>query len=378
MKKFTFTLMAFVTLMVACSQETVEQAEADPIEDGEAVVAEEGNEEEEAEQQEVNEDLPNISILATGGTIAGSGSVGTNTTDYQAGDIAIEALIEAVPEMTEIANITGEQIVNIGSPDITNEHLLTLGNRINELLATDDVDGIVVTHGTDTMEETAYFLNLVVKSDKPVVLVGAMRPATAMSADGPLNLYNAVLVAGHEESVGRGTLVSFNDRIASARHVTKTDTTVVDTFVATEEGYLGRIVGGVPHYYTEITQSHTTETPFDISDLEELPQVDIIYGHQNNDPYMLDAAVENGAEGIIFAGSGNGSMSSVMQEAAMEIMEEGMPIVRASRVGNGTVSHKDDYLTADSLNPHKARILLMLALTVTDDEEEIQEYYDSY
>ncbi|MFA9457323.1 type II asparaginase [Halalkalibacter sp. AB-rgal2] len=378
MKKFTFTLMAFVTLMVACSQETVEQAEADPIEDGEAVVAEEGNGEEEAEQQEFNEDLPNISILATGGTIAGSGSVGTNTTDYQAGDIAIEALIEAVPEMTEIANINGEQIVNIGSPDITNEHLLTLGNRINELLATDDVDGIVVTHGTDTMEETAYFLNLVVKSDKPVVLVGAMRPATAMSADGPLNLYNAVLVAGHEESVGRGTLVSFNDRIASARHVTKTDTTAVDTFVATEEGYLGRIVGGVPHYYTEITQSHTTETPFDISDLEELPQVDIIYGHQNNDPYMLDAAVENGAKGIIFAGPGNGSMSSVMQEAAMDIMEEGMPIVRASRVGNGTVSHKDDYLTADSLNPHKARILLMLALTVTDDEEEIQEYYDSY
>ncbi|WP_274169691.1 type II asparaginase [Halalkalibacter sp. APA_J-10(15)] len=378
MKKFTFTLMAFVTLMVACSQETVEQAEADPIEDGEAVVAEEGNGEEEAEQQEFNEDLPNISILATGGTIAGSGSVGTNTTDYQAGDIAIEALIEAVPEMTEIANINGEQIVNIGSPDITNEHLLTLGNRINELLATDDVDGIVVTHGTDTMEETAYFLNLVVKSDKPVVLVGAMRPATAMSADGPLNLYNAVLVAGHEESVGRGTLVSFNDRIASARHVTKTDTTAVDTFVATEEGYLGRIVGGVPHYYTEITKSHTTETPFDISDLEELPQVDIIYGHQNNDPYMLDAAVENGAEGIIFAGPGNGSMSSVMQEAAMDIMEEGMPIVRTSRVGNGTVSHKDDYLTADSLNPHKARILLMLALTVTDDEEEIQEYYDSY
>lgn len=323
-------------------------------------------------------DLPNVAILATGGTIAGSGTSGTNTTEYKSGELGVQTLIDAVPEMTEIADISGEQIVNVGSPEITNEILLQLGNRINELLATDDVDGIVVTHGTDTLEETAYFLNLVVKSDKPVVVVGSMRPATAISADGPLNLYNAVLIASTEEAKGKGVMIGLNDRIGSARYVTKTNTTVVDTFKAHEEGYLGRIVGGVPYFYNEITKEHTTETVFDISKVEELPQVDIIYGYQNNDRYMFDAAVENGAEGIVVAGSGNGSMSDEYVDGAEAAVEAGTEVVVSSRVGTGTVSPKDSFMTSDSLNPQKARILLMLSLTETEEDTEIQAFFDKY
>ncbi|WP_228275629.1 type II asparaginase [Gracilibacillus oryzae] len=324
------------------------------------------------------EDLPNVAILATGGTIAGKGNSGTDTTSYKAGELSVESLIEAVPEMAEIADISGEQIANVGSPQITNDILLQLGKRINELLATDDVDGVVVTHGTDTLEETAYFLNLVVKSDKPVVVVGSMRPATAVSADGPLNLYNAVLLASSEESKGKGVLVSLNDRIGAARYITKTNTTVVDTFKATEEGYLGRIVGGVPYYYTESTRKHTDETAFDISEIDELPQVDIVYSYQNNQRYMIDAAVENGAEGLIIAGSGNGSLSSAYVEGAKDAVESGTEIVVSSRVGSGTVSPRDSFMTSDSLNPQKARILLMLALTVTEDDDQIQSFYDQY
>lgn len=330
------------------------------------------------EVEEDNNELPNVAILATGGTIAGAAASNTDTTGYSSGSIGVDTLIEAVPEMKEIANISGEQIANVGSTNVTNETLLTLGKRINELLATDDVDGIVVTHGTDTLEETAYFLNLVVKSEKPVVMVGAMRPATAISADGPMNLYNAVLLAGHEDSKGRGVLVSFNDRIGAAREVTKTNTTVPDTFKSTEQGYLGVIVGGKPHFYNRTTRKHTTETVFDISGIETLPKVDIIYGYQSDNRYLYESAVANGAKGIVVAAAGNGSMSSVAAEAAKAATEQGVHIVRSSRVGNGLVSQRDGSLTADTLNPQKARILLMLALTETNDAEEIQRFFDEY
>ena len=274
--------------------------------------------------------LPNVAILATGGTIAGSAPSNTATTGYTAGSIAIDTLIEAVPEMKNIANISGEQIVSVGSPNITNETLLTLGKRINELLAKDEIDGIVVTHGTDTLEETAYFLNLVVKSDKPVVMVGAMRPATAISADGPMNLYNAVLLAGHPEAKGRGVLVSFNDRIGAARYITKSNTTVPDTFKSVEQGYLGVIVGGKPYFYNKVTRKHTTETVFDISGVTSFRQVDIIYGHQNDGRHLYDAAVANGTKGIVVAGSGNGSMSSTSAAGARDAMEAGVHVVRSS------------------------------------------------
>ncbi|MDW3124660.1 type II asparaginase, partial [Vibrio sp. 1974] len=185
-------------------------------------------------------DLPNIKILATGGTIAGAGQSATESI-YTAGKVGVESLISAVPSMTNIADISGEQVVSIGSQDMNDEVWLKLAKRVNELLAQDDVDGIVITHGTDTLEETAYFLDLPVKSDKPVVIVGAMRPSTAMSADGPVNLYNAVVTATDEDSKGRGVLVAMNDTIFDARDVPKTNTTSVSTFQSPNFGPLGYI-----------------------------------------------------------------------------------------------------------------------------------------
>ena len=187
--------------------------------------------------------LPTVVILATGGTIAGSGATSTTTVGYKAATVPVQALIDAVPELKKIANVRGEQVFQIASQNMTNDYWLKLAKRVNDLLQQPEVSGIVVTHGTDTLEETAYFLNLVSKSEKPVVIVGAMRPSTALSADGPINLYNAVLIAGSKEAVGKGVLVCLNDQINAARDVTKTNTSTADTFKSPELGMLGYIQG---------------------------------------------------------------------------------------------------------------------------------------
>ncbi|MDY7433096.1 type II asparaginase [Bacillus sp. V26] len=327
-------------------------------------------------------DLPNIKILATGGTIAGADKSKTSTTEYKAGVVGVESLIEAVPEMKDIANVSGEQVVNVGSTNIDNKTLLKLGKRVNKLLSSEDVDGIVVTHGTDTLEETAYFLNLIVKSDKPVVVAGSMRPSTAISADGPSNLYNAVKVAGAPDAKGKGTLVVLNDRIASARYVTKTNTTATDTFKSEEMGYVGTIADDI-YFHNEMTRKHTKDTEFSISGLDKLPQVDILYGYQNDGSYLFDAAVKAGAKGIVFAGSGNGSLSDAAEKGAVSAVKKGITVVRSTRTGNGVVTPNGDYvknglLASNSLNPQKARILLMLALTKTDDPKKIQDYFNEY
>ncbi|MDB5777403.1 MAG: ansZ [Herbaspirillum sp.] len=328
---------------------------------------------------------PNIKILATGGTIAGSAAANTTTTGYTSGAISVDNLIKAVPEMQNLANISGEQITNASSTDMNDEILLALGKRINELLASKDVDGVVVTHGTSTLEETAYFLNLVVKSDKPVVVVGSMRPATAISADGPFNLYNAVLVAASKEAKGRGAMILLNDRIGSAREVTKTNTAMLDTFKSAEHGYLGVLVGGKPYFYNASLRKHTMNSEFDISKLDKLPAVDILYGYQNSDKYgyLYEAAVKAGIKGIVIAAPGNGSISKATQISATDAQKKGLVIVRSSRVGSGVVNRlsSDDtnkFIAADSLNPQKARILLMLALTKTNDLQKIQKYFDEY
>ncbi|OWA35637.1 L-asparaginase [Saccharibacillus sp. O16] len=327
--------------------------------------------------------LPNVKILATGGTIAGSSASNTDVTGYKAGALTIDTLINAVPEMKQLANVSGEQIANVGSPDIDNAVLLKLAKRINELLASDDVDGVVITHGTDTLEETAYFLNLVVKSDKPVVVVGAMRPATAISADGSFNLYNAVKIASSPKARGKGVMIELNDRIGSARYITKTNTTGTDTFKSVEQGYLGVVSGGNVFFYNESTRKHTTQTVFDVTNLTSLPQVDILYEYQNNGSYFYDAAIAAGAKGIVVAGSGNGSMSSVSSKGAAKAAAQGVIVARSTRTGSGVVTHSDSddkagMVTSDSLNPQKARILLMLALTQTNKPSEIQTYFDQY
>src|SRR5215813_1248489 len=330
--------------------------------------------------------LANVTILATGGTIAGTGASSTATVGYQAATVPVQRLIDAVPELKKVANVKGEQVFQIASENMNNDYWLKLAKRVNELLAQNDVDGIVITHGTDTIEETAYFLNLVVKSRKPVVIVGAMRPSTAISADGPVNLYNAVTLAGSPDAVGKGVLVVLNDQINGARDVTKTNTSNTDTFRSWELGFMGYMQDNAPHFYRVSTRKHTVDTEFDVSKLDSLPQVDIVYGYANVKRAAIDALVAAGAKAIVYAGVGEGAVARPGAEPALvDARKKGVIVVRASRVGNGIVARngeaKDDdldFVVSDTLSPQKARILLMLALTKTNDTKAIQQMFYTY
>lgn len=328
-------------------------------------------------------DKPKIVILATGGTIAGSQSDVTQAR-YDVATIGVEKLIAAAPELETLADVSGEQIANIASQDITNEIWLKLARRIEPLFE-QGIDGVVITHGTDTMEETAFFLSLVVKSEKPVVLTAAMRPATALGADGPANLYNAVAVATHPESRDRGPLVVMNDEIFTAREVRKTHTTRPDAFQATNSGAIGVVQTGTIQYWAE--HSERKQRFFDIAGLEKdnWPRVDIVLAHAGCDGKPIDAAVENGAGGIVLAGVGNGNTSAPALEALKKAAETGIVVVRSSRVGAGIVSRNmevdDDrfgFIAAMDLSPQKARLLLMLALLDGRDIKEIQALFLPY
>ena len=325
--------------------------------------------------------MKRVTILAVGGTVAGSGS-GALDTSYTSGTVTVDKLIAAVPDINKIATIKGEQISNIGSQDMNNEVWLKLANRINELLNSGKADGIVVTHGTDTMEETAYFLNLVVKSDKPIVMVGAMRNSGSLSADGPLNIFNAVNVAMNKEAAGKGVMVVMNDEIHAAREVTKTNTTAVDTFKSPNSGKIGTVFYGNVKFYMNPVRKHTVNSAFDITKIKELPRVDIIYSHSNDNPDFVNLAVKNGAKGIVNAGMGNGNPFPSALEALGEAVKAGVVVVRGSRVGSGETTlngEVDDgkygFLASDNLNAQKARVLLMLALTKTSNKAKIQEYF---
>ena len=329
--------------------------------------------------------LPNVVILCTGGTIAGTGASSTTTVGYTAAKITCDNLVDGVPELKKAGNVRGEQVYQIASESVLNEHLLKLSKRINELLKQDDVDGIVVTHGTDTIEETSYFLDLTVKSKKPVVIVGAMRPSTAISADGPINLYNAVLIAGSKEAVGKGVLVSLNDQINAGREVTKTNTSTADTFRTPDLGMLGYVQDNKPHFYRTSTRLNTADTEFDVTGLDSLPQVDIVYGYANENSIALDAFVRAGAKGIVHAGPGDGSVGKQMVDPLNAARKAGVIVVRSSRVGSGIIARngeqpddKYDWVASDNLNPQKARILLELALTKTSDTKAIQDMFWKY
>jgi L-asparaginase len=329
--------------------------------------------------------LPNVVILATGGTIAGSGATSTTTVGYKAATVPVQALINAVPELKKIATVRGEQLFQIASQNMTNDCWLKLGKRVNELLQQPDVAGIVVTHGTDTLEETAYFLNLVSKSEKPVVIVGAMRPSTALSADGPINLYNAVLIAGSKEAVGKGVLVCLNDQINAARDVTKTNTSTADTFKSPELGVLGYVQGNRIAFYRLPARKHTLNSEFDISGVDKLPNVEIAYGFANVSRTAVDAFAASGADGIVYAGVGDGNPSELTEQALADARAKGVLIVRSARVGNGIVARnnevnddKRDFVVSDTLNPQKARILLTVALTKTKDTKELQRIFYEY
>ena len=326
----------------------------------------------------------NIMILATGGTIAGAAATGTQS-GYTSGAVTIDAMLGAVPDIGKVANVKGEQISNVGSQDISFDILLKLAKRINQLAPQAGVDGIVITHGTDTMEESAYFLNLTVKTDKPVVMVGSMRPSTAVSADGPLNLYNAVAVASDPNAKGRGVLVVMNDQIHAAHSLTKTSTTAVDTFMSPIRGVVGISSYGKNEFFNTPTWPHTTKSEFDISNVTALPRVDVIMAYADMSPGLINASVAGGAKGIVIAGVGNGNMNKASVDAAAAAAKKGVKVVRSSRVPTGIVGRNvelndDDlgFVASYELNPQKARILLALALLKQRSNADLQRLYDTY
>jgi L-asparaginase len=328
--------------------------------------------------------LPTVVVLATGGTIAGAAATDVQA-GYTSGQVGVEQLLNAVPQAKKLANMRGEQISNIGSQDMNDTVWIKLATRINELVAMPDVAGVVITHGTDTIEETAYFLNLTIKSRKPVVLTASMRPSTALSADGPLNFYNAVAVAANPEAAGRGVLVVVNDWIHGASSLTKTSTTAVQTFLSPATGLIGTVAYGVPEWYRGPVGKNTSASDFSVDKSTTLPRVDIIMAYENMDGALINAAAASGAKGIVIAGVGNGNMTKTALDACSAQAKKGVICVRSSRVATGQVGRNvevdDDKMgtvASLGLNPQKARVLLRLALLKTQDPKAIQRYFDEY
>ncbi|MHC8387309.1 asparaginase [Pseudomonas sp. MDT2-39-1] len=338
-----------------------------------------------AKEVETQQKLANVVILATGGTIAGAGASAANSATYQAAKVGIEQLIAGVPELSQLANVRGEQVMQIASESITNDNLLQLGRRVAELADSKDVDGIVITHGTDTLEETAYFLNLVEKTDKPIIVVGSMRPGTAMSADGMLNLYNAVAVASSKEARGKGVLVTMNDEIQSGRDVSKMINIKTEAFKSAW-GPLGMVVEGKSYWFRLPAKRHTMDSEFDIKTIKSLPDVEIAYSYGNVSDTAYKALAQSGAKAIIHAGTGNGSVSSRVVPALQALRKDGVQIIRSSHVNAGGFvlrnaeqpDDKYDWVVAHDLNPQKARILAMVALTKTNDSKELQRMFWEY
>ena len=325
-----------------------------------------------------------VRIIATGGTIAGVSKSATET-NYKAGELGIYQLLEAVPEVKNLADVSGEQLVKIGSQDMNDDVWLKLAKRINELLNKEGYDGVVITHGTDTMEETAYFLNLTVHSSKPVVLVGAMRPTTGMSADGPLNLYNAVAVAADKEATGKGVLVCMNDIVLDAKDIIKTNTTSVDTFKGAVYGPLAYIHNGKVFFSRTPTNKHTTQSVFNVDNLKSLPKVGIVYSYSNVSELPMKAFIDAKFDGIVHAGVGNGNFYHTIFDLAVKAQQQGIQIVRSSRLPTGATTldaEVDDakyhFVASQALNPQKARVLLMLSLTKTKDWKQIQQFFNEY
>lgn len=322
-----------------------------------------------------------IVVLATGGTISAAGAPGA-TTGYSGGAFDVAEIIAPIPNLGDIADVSGEQIFNILSENMSQRDWLILSRRVGELLEREDVDGVVITHGTDTLDETAYFLSLTVRSQKPVVVTGAMRPATATSADGPLNVFQSVTVAASDQSYGRGVMVVFADAIYSARDVQKTSTFRVEAFDAPDFGCLGYVRNEEIYFVQRTEKRNTVRSEFSLDGIERLPEVGIAYYHVGADPRIFDFFAKH-SDGLVLAGCGSSTFSREWFDKLKELSGR-LPVVRASRIGNGiTVPEPmiDDVLgtaVCGTLSPQKARILLMLALTRTRDIGEIRRIFDEY
>lgn len=326
-------------------------------------------------------DTPHVVIIATGGTIAGSGETSTSAT-YAAAKVPVDQLINAVPQIKDLATVEGVQVSQIASQAMDTNTWLLLAARVNIHLQQENVSGVVITHGTDTMEETAYFLDLVLQNQKPVVLVGSMRPSTSLSADGALNLYNAVAIAANPNTSNYGVLVAMNDSIYAARDVTKTNTTAIDTFQSPNKGPIGKVEYGKTTLFNPPRAQNPS--PFSLKNLGSLPQVDIVYGYANASPIPVNALVSEGSKGIVHAGVGNGNLFPAVEQALIEARKKNVVIVRSSRVGSGHIirnaevqDDKWDFVVSSDLSPQKARIVLMLALEKKMSTKEIQELFDA-
>ena len=329
--------------------------------------------------------LPVIAVLATGGTIAGAQADATSA-GYKAGSFSVNDLLGAVPQLAGIADIRAEQVANVGSQNMTHAVWRALAERVDALSRDASVAGIVITHGTDTLEETAYFLSLVIRHDKPVVLVGAMRPATALGAEGPANLYNAVALARHPDARGRGPLVVMNEDVHYAREIQKTASAGLCAFASPNRGRAGVMHGGAPCFYSRNTTVHSSQSEFSLALLEKAgwPRVDVVYAHANVQADLIDF-VAGVADGIVLAGVGDGNATDLAIDALSRAAADGVAVVRSSRTGSGFVARDvelDDarlgFVAARDLNPQKARILLMLGLSITRDPAALQDLFDRY
>ncbi len=329
--------------------------------------------------------LPKVQVIATGGSIAG---IGPNRLDYilypELGEhLTIEQSLARIPEVSAIANLESEDLISVGSTAIGPPEWLQLSRRVNQALS-GDVDGVVVTHGTATLEETAYFLHLTVKSSKAVVITGAMRPPTSLSTDADLNLFDAVRIAAHPDAAGKGVLTVLNNEIQCARDVIKANTFRVETFRPNELGFLGYADSdGEVVFYRSPLRKHTVDSVFDVTRSAGLPRVDIVYSYAGSDGLLVDAVTNNGSDGLILAGFGGGTFPPPVIDSAARAAAQGIPVVLASRSTAGRVvmtprKEAEGFMVSDNLPPQKARILLMLALTVTHDRPEIQQFFREY
>jgi len=324
---------------------------------------------------EAQDKLPLVKVVATGGTIAN-----TPSGRLHAGEVA-----DAIPALKKVARLEVEEVIRVGSSSITVENWLTLARRINEILSREsEVKGLVVTHGSNTVEETGYFLSLTVKSDKPVVLTAAQRQFTTLSSDSPKNFLQAVRVAVSDDARGKGALIVTNDVINAARDVSKNISYRVETYTSRDLGALGFVDEDRVTFYRAPIKQHTTATPFDVGLLQKLPRVDIIYTYAGADGTLIDAAVTQGhAEGLVIAGFPTGSGSPAMDQAVKRVAAKGIPVVMTNRGGMGRVTdtragEARPLIWGDNLTPQKARILLMLALTTTKDSAELQRIFQKY
>jgi L-asparaginase len=330
------------------------------------------------------QNLPRVKILATGGTIAGAGT-SADRAGYKAGALPIDELLNAVPQIHKVANVTGEQIASVGSQDMSIEIWKNLAVRINEIFEKNEADAVVITHGTDTQEETSYFLDLTVHYKNAVVITGSMRPATGISADGPKNLYDAVTVAASPKSKGKGVLVCFNESIFDGRDVVKVSTTKLNAFMSPNTGAIGQVYDGKVEYYSAALREVNVGSPFKVSKDSKFPRVDIVYMYADATADLINASVSTGAKAIVIAGVGNGNFNKALMDAVKAAIAKGVIVCRASRCLSGRVVLEDEIndkelgtIVSDDLNPQKARVLLILGLTVTQDKNQLQQYFFKY